>query len=53
MTEDELIELSASLGDYKKIRAGVVFVEDFERTISGKLIRNKVKEMAKKLQNCK
>ena len=47
MTEDELIELSSVLGDYKKLWGGVKFLDEIPLTASGKISRKELKEMAK------
>ncbi|XP_011872345.1 PREDICTED: 4-coumarate--CoA ligase 1-like [Vollenhovia emeryi] len=49
-TEQELIDFVAkNMMDHHKLRAGVVFLETFPYTGSGKIARKDLKEMAKKL----
>ncbi|XP_003426690.1 4-coumarate--CoA ligase 1 [Nasonia vitripennis] len=49
VTEDELIELSATLGEYKKLWGGVKFLEELPHTPSGKIAKVELIEMAKAL----
>ncbi|XP_014203354.1 luciferin 4-monooxygenase-like [Copidosoma floridanum] len=50
VTEDDLVRLSsASLGEIKKLRGGVKFMEDLPKTATGKISRPHLKEMAKAL----
>ncbi|XP_065218988.1 uncharacterized protein LOC135844656 [Planococcus citri] len=52
VTEDELVQLSSStLGDVKKLRGGVKFLDNLPKTASGKIARPILKEMAKTLSN--
>ncbi|XP_014225792.1 4-coumarate--CoA ligase 1-like [Trichogramma pretiosum] len=48
VTEEELIQLSSTLGETKKLWGGVVFVDELPYTASGKLSRKDLKEMAKR-----
>lgn len=47
VTEEELINFSAELGDVKKLRGGVKFLEKLPYTASGKINRKLLKELAK------
>jgi len=50
VTEQELIDLVAnSMMDQYKLRAGVIFLDAFPYTGSGKIVRKELKTMAKKL----
>ncbi|XP_065218987.1 uncharacterized protein LOC135844655 [Planococcus citri] len=50
VTEDELVQLSSStLGDVKKLRGGVKFLDNLPKTSPGKYARPILKEMAKTL----
>ncbi|XP_065218989.1 uncharacterized protein LOC135844657 [Planococcus citri] len=50
VTEDELVQLSSStLGDVKKLRGGVKFLDNIPHTLPGKYARPILKEMAKTL----
>ncbi|XP_065218986.1 luciferin 4-monooxygenase-like [Planococcus citri] len=52
VTEDELVQLSSStLGEVKKLRGGVKFLDNLPKTASGKIARPILKEMAKTLSN--
>uniref|UniRef100_A0A1B0GIH5 AMP-binding enzyme C-terminal domain-containing protein n=1 Tax=Lutzomyia longipalpis TaxID=7200 RepID=A0A1B0GIH5_LUTLO len=54
VTEEELLKLvEKSVPDYKKLRGGVYFVDDFPMTPSGKIRKPKVKELAISLYNAK
>lgn len=54
VTEEEIYDLVAKdMSDFKKLRGGVFFVEKLPMTISGKIQKNKVKELAIKLFNNK
>ncbi|XP_032691423.1 4-coumarate--CoA ligase 1-like [Odontomachus brunneus] len=51
ITEQELIEFVANnMMDHFKLRAGVVFLDNFPYTGSGKIARKELKAMAKKLE---
>ncbi|XP_001600989.2 luciferin 4-monooxygenase [Nasonia vitripennis] len=47
VTEEELVELSSTLGFYKKLWGGVKFVDALPRTMTGKIATGALKEMAK------
>jgi acyl-coenzyme A synthetase/AMP-(fatty) acid ligase len=50
VTEKELIDLVASkMSEQYKLRAGIVFLDTFPYTGSGKIARNDLRAMAKKL----
>ncbi|XP_058797692.1 uncharacterized protein LOC131667933 [Phymastichus coffea] len=49
VTEEELIALSATLGEYKKLWAGVKFLDKLPHTPSAKIARVELIEMAKAL----
>jgi len=50
VTEQELIDFVAkNMMDNYKLRAGVIFLDSFPYTGSGKISRKDLKEMAKKL----
>jgi len=52
VTEKELVDLVANnMTDSHKLRAGVVFLDTFPFTGSGKVARVELKEIAKKLAN--
>lgn len=52
VTEEEIYDLVANnLSDCKKLRGGVYFVDQLPMTASGKIQKNKVKEMAIKFYN--
>lgn len=54
VTEEEIFNLVArDLSDFKKLRGGVYFVDELPKTASGKMQRNKVKELVIKLYNNK
>uniref|UniRef100_A0A7G3A7V3 Putative acyl-coa synthetase n=1 Tax=Lutzomyia longipalpis TaxID=7200 RepID=A0A7G3A7V3_LUTLO len=54
VTEEELSKLvEKSVPDYKKLRGGVYFVDNFPMTPSGKIRKPKVKELAISLYNAK
>ena len=48
VTEEELIEYTNSrvISEFKKLRAGVYFVDNFPLTISGKVQRKKLQQVA-------
>lgn len=49
-TEQELIDFVAkNMMDHYKLRAGVIFLDTFPYTGSGKIARKDLKEMTKKL----
>ena len=50
MTEDELIKLSATLDENKKLWGGVKFIGNLPCTINGKVDKKVLKEMAKNLK---
>ncbi|XP_055390017.1 uncharacterized protein LOC129618997 [Condylostylus longicornis] len=46
LTSDDILKLvETKLADFKKLRGGVYFVKELPKTVSGKIQRNKVKEM--------
>ncbi|KAJ8682088.1 hypothetical protein QAD02_017880 [Eretmocerus hayati] len=47
VTEEELVKLSSQLGEYKKLRAGVEFIDSVPHTATGKIDRKTLREMAK------
>jgi len=50
VTEQELIDLVANnMTDQYKLRAGVIFLDTFSYTGSGKITKKELKAMAKKL----
>ncbi|XP_047999030.1 luciferin 4-monooxygenase-like [Leguminivora glycinivorella] len=52
VTEQEIKDLVANkLSVHKHLHGGVIFVEDFPRTVSGKIIRPKVYDMVLRVQN--
>lgn len=44
----DLIELSLALGEEKKLRGGVVFLDDLPKVSSAKIARHELKQVAKK-----
>ncbi|XP_055389976.1 uncharacterized protein LOC129618962 [Condylostylus longicornis] len=47
LTSDDILKLvETKLADFKKLRGGVYFVKELPKTASGKIQRNKIKEMA-------
>ncbi|XP_058797691.1 uncharacterized protein LOC131667932 [Phymastichus coffea] len=46
VSENELIELSASFGRHRKLHGGVKFIENIPKTAGGKVSSNKLKKMA-------
>ncbi|KAJ8681812.1 hypothetical protein QAD02_017604 [Eretmocerus hayati] len=53
VTEEELIKLSAELGENRKLWGGVTFVDQIPQTASGKVDRKTLKEMAKEMARAK
>ncbi|XP_058807866.1 luciferin 4-monooxygenase-like [Phymastichus coffea] len=51
VSKEELISLTLVLGENKKLRGGVEFVQELPKTPSGKINRAALKEMAKVLYN--
>ncbi len=50
LTEAELQDLVAErLSDYKRLRGGVIFLDELPRTVSGKVARRHLKEMLKEM----
>lgn len=49
VTEEELVRLSETLGEYKKLWGGVRFLEELPHTPSGKIARAELVQMAKKM----
>ena len=47
VTEDELFEMSKTLGKYSTLWGGVKFIEEMPLTPSGKIMRKELVEMAK------
>ena len=47
VSKDELLNLASTLGDTKKLRGGLEFVDELPLTPSGKLNRGELKKMAK------
>ncbi|OXU19080.1 hypothetical protein TSAR_014622, partial [Trichomalopsis sarcophagae] len=47
VNEEELIELSSAVGKGLKLWGGVKFVDELPRSVSGKVLRHKLKELAK------
>ncbi|XP_026290973.2 uncharacterized protein LOC113215551 isoform X1 [Frankliniella occidentalis] len=51
LTEDELRAMVAEkLADYKRLRGGVIFLDQLPRTVSGKTDRRNLKEMLQKIK---
>ncbi|KAJ8681810.1 hypothetical protein QAD02_017602, partial [Eretmocerus hayati] len=53
VTEEELIKLSAELGENRKLWGGVRFVDQIPRTASGKIDRKTLKETAREMVRAK
>lgn len=50
VTEQELIDIVAkNMMDHCKLRAGVIFLDNFPRTFTGKIAKKDLKAMAKEL----
>ncbi|XP_033229236.1 4-coumarate--CoA ligase-like 2 isoform X2 [Belonocnema kinseyi] len=47
VSKEELLELTSVLDDTKKLRGGIVFLEKLPKLPTGKVQKNKLKEMAK------
>ena len=48
--ENIFVCFTENLADYKRLRGGVRFMTEFPFTISGKIMRAKLKELAKEKQ---
>lgn len=46
MSEEELVKLTLVLGENRKLRGGVEFVDDLPKLPTGKIDRQKMKKMA-------
>ena len=53
VTEEDLINMSAELEDYKKLRGGVVFLDELPQSASGKVAKGTLIKLAKEIHNIK
>lgn len=49
VTEEEILKVSEELGDIKRLRGGVRFLDKLPCTPSGKMDRKKLREMANEM----